>query len=298
MGRKAAQRPVEEQLRDFEAESSTLPPPPKNLGNFPDELDSPSISAPLRAESPEPDATPPPEPAAEPEPPPAPAAEPDTQQAAADDDESELDQLRRERDFLRLSLQNRPASAPPAPPAPPDVTQLVSQYLGGYRVRPEDVQTILQDPEKGAEYLTAGIYAAVAAGAAMAVDRARQEFNQYQGQQQQATQLRDLFYGQHADLAPYGKLVQQFATEVHAANPNLGAEGLVRETASRVRAQLREWGVTPSRAPGSQTIQAQPRSYRPARAEMGGSGRANGRTTLSPLEKQLREFEHMTSQYR
>src|SRR5436190_23844139 len=98
MAKKQRAEPVEDQLRAFEDESATLPAAPKNLGNFPDDLDRGS-QPPVRTEAPDP--APVEEPAAEPAPVAEPPDESPTDRAAepepAPDDE--VERLRRENEF-------------------------------------------------------------------------------------------------------------------------------------------------------------------------------------------------------
>ena len=263
----------EAELEDLIAAAGT-PEPPTNLGNVPSEQ-PPAQPAAEEAPAPEPQMAPAPS---------VPADEPDEEPTAAPatDWERRLETLERENEFLRQAA-TRPAT-PTQPTAPADPIQLIDQMLGGFRVTEQDVQTILQDPKLGAEYFMNGIRAAVAAGASLSLQRAREEFWQYQQAQQGSQQLAQLFYGENPDLAPYAKLVEQEATAARQQG-FVQASALVKETARRVRAQLREWGVTPNKTAASP---AAPRAERrqPARAEGHGRG-VNGRTSLNAFEREL-----------
>lgn len=287
---------LDDQLRDFESNMGR-----KNIGNFPDELD-PHAPNPILAETPEPapdDDTPP-----EPDPTPAPVVEPDEPpvdeppvQSRRPDRLAELEQRlerqSRELEFFRAGQVSQPVAAPVQ--APVDPVGLIDQYLGGMRVTPEDVQVLMNDPVRGAEYLMNGIRAAVAAGAAIATNQIRAEYRQEQANIQGATQLRDAFYGQHPDLQPYAKLVQQAATDVRAQYPSISPQALIEQTAQQVRGQLQQWGVRPKPA---QVARGPQRRVRPAQGEMGGghTSSAGGRA-LTPLEKQLRSFEAQGQKY-
>lgn len=282
---------LDRDLRDFEANAPGPPPddPFANAGNFPAALDrnplfqpppSAAVSAPPSSDADEPAA-------------PATAAPP------PDDDDGESPSDRRLRELEeRISAREREiellragahhAPPPPVAQAPADPVQLIDQYLNGFAVSPQDVQTILSDPVTGAQYLQNGIRAAVAAGAALAMSQARSEFSAAQQQQQQATQLAQAFYGRNPDLQPYAKLVVQTAAEVRQANPTIYADALIEQTSRRVREQLAEWGVPIGRAAAGAA--PSPRRRAAPRGEMGGN-RSVGPRATSALEKQLRDFE-------
>ena len=288
--RTPAAAPVDEQLNQFETGLGQTDGVPRNLGNFPDDLTppapgtvaaSPADDAPPVAEADAPPAAV----RAEPETPEV-SPEPDTAPAASDDDRlAELDPrieaMRRENEFLRLAAQRQAAPAQPQSPL-----AVIDQVLGGFQVTPEDVQTILADPTKGAEYLMNGLRAAIAAGATLATQQLRQEFAQWQQATHGQNEAGRYFWGKNPDLAQYNELVQVAWAQVaeDPLYPSIQAKG--DETARRVRGRLREWGVTPARAAGPRSVTA----VRPARGEMGGN-RGAGARAMSAQEKQLRSFE-------
>lgn len=290
---------LDSQLREFESNMGR-----PNLGNFPDALD-PHAAAPPTAHAETPD--PAPDAADEPDgltsggdaPTDAPdsGAEPvQTRRPSGDDRmaelESRLTQQARELEFFRAG-QSRPIQPAPAA-APIDPIGMIDQYLGGMRVTPEDVQVLMTDPVRGAEYLMNGIRAAVAAGAAIATNQLRSEYRQEQAMVQGATQLRDEFYATHPDLQPFATLVQQKAGEVRDQYPSVDRPTLIREAAARTRAQLQEWGVTPKKAQAARGTQR----IRPAAGEMGGGQTSSGPgRKLTPVEAQLRDFERQTSRF-
>lgn len=292
------QTPIEEQLADFEAGV------PKNLGNFPDELDPiRPANAPQRAESPEPAPEPEPEEEAAPAIEPEQAEEPERREPPSEADrlaalEEQLQARTRELDFLRAGYQQGAATTPAATagvPGQQDVVQLIDNYLGGNGITADDWQQMLQDPTKGATWAQNALRLAVAAGARIAMDQLRTEFAQYQTQQQGATALRDQYYAANPQHGKYAKLVQMTATEVRGQYPNITNDALVKETAQRVNGQLKEWGVKPERETAPR--QASQR-VRPAFGDMGGGGGGGGRgRALSPVEKQLRQFEAESQRY-
>lgn len=294
------QTPIEEQLADFEAGV------PKNLGNFPDELDPlPRGNQPTqRAETPEREPEPEPEPDTQPAAEPETTEEPERREPPSESDrlaalEEQLQARTRELEFLRAGYQQGQTHTPAATPGIPgqqDVVQLIDNYLGGNGITADDWQQMLQDPTKGASWAQNALRLAVAAGARIAMDQLRGEFAQYQTQQQGATALRDAYYAANPAHGKYAKLVQMTATEVRGQYPQITNDALVRETAQRVNGQLKEWGVKPERSAAARP--ASQDRVRPAYGDMGGGGGGGGRgRPLSPVEKQLRQFEAESQRY-
>ena len=286
------ERELDNELRDFEIHTER-----KNIGNFPDELDNdPRMRA--MNERPEPV-----DPEPEPEPEPSPVDREDVEEDVTPVGDPKADRLEalelrlaqreREMEFLRLG-QSQSQPSQQAAQRPADPVAMIDQYLGGLKVTPEDIQTILQDPVRGAEYLMNGIRAAAAAGASIATNQLRGEYYQRERMVQGATQLRDNFYGAHPDLQPYAKLVQQTAGEVRAAYPQIDPPSLIEMTSARVRGQLKEWGVAPTRAQAARGARAR---VRPAAGETSGGYTANSARAGTRVENQLREFERQSDRY-
>ncbi len=289
--------PTDEDLESLVA-AAPPPDPPVNLGNLPGPQpptraveSGTGASEPADAEPAEPaepvetlDAT---TVAAAPEP----AGDPEDE---GDDDSTAWQQrvadLERENQFLRMQHAPQAPAAPPptGPQSPQEALALIDQFLGGFTVTPEDVQVLLTDPVRGAAYLRNGVRAAVAAGAAMAIQQARSEFAQHQAGQSQATQLRDAFYGQHPELEPYAKVVLSHARDVREQyGPTLPAQHLIDETARRTTAELSSWGVDLRGTRRGAAPRAAGGRRRPAFAEGGGGGRVNGATRFNAQEREM-----------
>lgn len=287
-----AEGAIEDQLRDFEQ----APGIPKNLGNFPDELDPDPR---LQARTPEPE--PEPEPETQPEAPAQVAApEPVEDREEAEDPrlaelQERLDRQQREMEFLRAGYQQGvQVATPQVQPGPQDVVALIDQYLGGLNISEADAQLMMQDPAKFVEFAKNGLRAAAAAGAAISMQQLRAEYGQARQGEQSAQQIRQYFYGKNPDLEPYQRVVGPIAIEVWNQLPAATNEQRCEETARRTRAELKAMGV---KAPAG-TAPARQTRTRPAFGEMGGGHRASGgNRALSPIEKQLRDFEQGTNAY-
>jgi len=293
-------RSIEDQLDEFDP-----PPPRRRLGNIDDDDETPPLERIAQgAANPTPDSDleqdepvveqvstatpePTPEPAAEPEPSPA-----DKRLAEL---EERLTARERELEFLRAGyVGGQQAAQPVAQPQPADGARLIDQYLGNYQVTAEDIQRLV-DPETGPAYAQNFLRAAAAAGASMALQQARSEFQQYQEQQQSSLQLRNAFYGKYPELGKYARLVEQEAVALRAANPNLPTHSpqFIDETARRAKAQLKEWGVTPEKPASGTTARSE--RIRPAFSESGaGGGGHNGRKPQTKLERQMAQFDKET----
>jgi hypothetical protein len=256
------------------------PEAPPDLGNFrPSHLLDEPVEPPAPAPASAPESGQPPE-YDEPEPEAA-EDEPPWQKAVND--------LKRENEFLKLAMQ-RPVQVAeaPRPTTPQDAVQLVDQYLNGFQVRPEDVEVMLRDPQRGAEYLMNGVRAAVAAGAALALNQGRTEYVQDQTQQKGAQDLRVMMYTQHPDLEAYADQVMIEAQRLFAGSPHLrgDAQALVDETARRTRQKLTEWGVGVEAKP-PKTARTKVTRLKPAFAEGGGSGGRQGAKSMSSLDREI-----------
>jgi hypothetical protein len=251
------------------------PEPPKDLGNFP-----------ATAES-----KPGEEPAAQPEAAPveplaaaAPAEPEDVEEPAPSSPlEERLARIERENEFLKLSLSQRAAAAPPPPQQSPLDT--IRQFLP-WQVSEQDVQTILTDPAKGAEYLQGAIYAAALGGANMALQQSRAEVAQQLGRQAQETSLRDRFWASNGDLDGVKDIVQMKTNEVWAEPIPRTDEEKLTEVGRRTRARCRELGIKLEGAAPTPPRKVAGRRIRPAMAE-GASTSRGAAPSLSPFEKDL-----------
>lgn len=254
------------------AASIPSPEPRHDLGNIPDD------DAPRRAETPEA----PPQGAAEPsEPEPSDPAAAPASSARLEELERQVQLANRELEFVRRGQQPAPVSPPPLDP----VAQ-IDQYLGAAtNIRPEDLQTMLNDPEKGAEYFKNYLRVATAAGAAMATQQMRQEIAAKDSAKNTADSLREEFWSKNSDLTKVADLVQMQANQVYQEFAGRASnQQLVAETSRRVRARCDELGI---KLDGESTPQ-RPQRIRPATAEMGGGSRSgNGKTQLSKVEADI-----------
>jgi hypothetical protein len=303
--RKPGGTPIEDQLRDFEQ----APGLPKNLGNFPDELD-PDLARREAADAGRPPKQPEPEP--EPEPDDAPPLEaaaaeseeqPEPQESDRDRRLAELEErlaaAEREREFLRAGYQQgQQAAQPSAQIQPQDVVSLVDQYMGTVNITEADAQQMQLDPARFVEFAKNGLRAAAMTGAAIAIQQLRAEYSQLQQNQMGGQQLRQWFYGQNPDLEQYDVVVGQYAQAVRNQYPSADAQAIANEAGRRTRAWAKERGIKLDRSAAPAQSGGSRNRVRPAQGEMGGGARGGGgNRALSPIERQLRDFEAGTNQY-
>lgn len=263
---------------DLQALIAAAGPPeaPADLGNLPaDENEGTLAGATALEETPEEPKT-----ARDEEPAEVEAAEPTAYEQRMAALEERLASRERELDLIRAGH----VAQPQQPQAAPDPIDLIRQYMPG-EVTAADVEAVLSDPVKGAAYMTALMRAAALGGARMALDASRAEVDAKLKTADEGRSLRERFWAENDDLQPYGKLVQQFATEAY--NEGVREQSaLIRETAKRVRSQLSEWGVKlPARDAAAPKGAVARRRITPAFAE--GSRASGGKPVVNQFEKEL-----------
>jgi hypothetical protein len=242
--------------------------PPKDLGNLPPDDVSPIGDEPVAdaAEAP-------PEPAVED------ADEGDepsafeTRMAALED---RLISAERENEVLRAGR------AAPTPQPAADPLEVIRNYFPG-NVTAQDLEAILADPVKGAEYMTAFGRASALAGARMALDASREEMRRELNQREETRSVRERFWAANDDLQPYGKVVQSVSNEIYAEGITQ-PDRFIKEVSRRTREQLREWGVkvAPASAAGAKVAR---RAIKPAFAE--GAQRGGRAAPVNKIEQDI-----------
>lgn len=199
--------------------------------------------------------------------------------------------LQRENEFLRAG--QRPAAAPEPTPDPMDV---INRFLPG-SVTPEDMRAALEDPVRGAEYLTNLMRASAIAGANMAVQASAAQTHNVVNAQSQAQTLRERFWAQNADLENVGDLVQLSAQAVwNQYGGRVDQDTLIAETARRTRARCDQLGIKLGDAPAKPGLRSvaggRATRRRPAFAE-GGAAPAGRTPQTNTIEREILQLANL-----
>ena len=216
----------------------------------------------------------------------------------------------RELEFMRRGGATPPAAAPA--PGPPQATaeQIIADRFNHEKVLPfrVDARTAellgLPDPERAAPVLDAVLRQVLVSNNQALVQGL---WGLYQAYEQQnggsATQLvqselakrdaaqevRETFWRDHGDLAPYAELVRLVSSDLaQKYGHQLTPKDWMDVTQKTVRAHLASAGIDPRQtrqgAPGVGGLS--PQRIRPAIGE-GTSGRPNGRTNMTPVTSEI-----------
>lgn len=173
-----------------------------------------------------------------------------------------------------------------------------------FEVREEDVKVLMEGGPQAVQVLNRALQLTAASTAQHTAGVLARAYEQNEAAKSSGNDAVQQFYADNPDLRPYVEVLQAQANQIWQEMPYASTETKMRELGPRARERLRGLGISlPTRDKAGRARSRQRRGaareedtgrregrIRPAHAEMGGRGRANGSTRLTPLQREMYEL--------